>query len=133
MAIARGPDTMPSIRPSSRGISRTELTIAACVLTLLGAAVTFIARPSAASETDRLDAQAAPFLTAASEWLSANPGSCPTLGLLVSQGYLDSSVPREDPWGGAMRLRCAGGKLFVHSDGKDGIAATADDRSIEVP
>ena len=124
---------MTAIPPGSRGFSSTELVAAIALLGLVAVAVTFIARPSLAKERNTLDMRAAPLVTAASEWRSANPSGCPTVGLLVSEGFLDSSVPRDDPWGGALRIKCNDGKLSVYSDGKDGNPGTSDDSQIEIP
>ena len=124
---------MLSPHKAARGFSRAELVMALALLSLATAGVTLIARPSLAKDTEPLNERVAPLLAAASEWQTENPKGCPTVGLLVSEGFLDSSVPRDDPWGSIFRVHCQDGKLFIHSDGKDNRSDTSDDWRIEVP
>lgn len=123
---------MTAPRTSSRGFSKTELVMALSLLTLAAAGVILIARPSLAKNGDPLVELAAPLVAAASEWHTANPSDCPTVGLLIEDGYLDANVSREDPWGGVFRVQCRDGQLFIHSDGEDQKPGTADDRRADV-
>jgi hypothetical protein len=126
MLVADG-QSMLAARPSSRGFSRAELLMAVSLLTLSAVGVTVIARPSLAKNASVLDERVTPILAAASEWRGAKEAGCPTVGVLISEGYLGSDVRREDPWGGIFRVSCHNDQLFIHSDGEDQKPGTADD------
>ncbi|MGC4064379.1 MAG: hypothetical protein QM784_06995 [Polyangiaceae bacterium] len=120
-------------RTLGRGFSKFELLLALSLLTLGGAGVVMISRPSLAKDAEPLATAAAPLIAAATEWRAENPTDCPTIGLLVADGFLDAAVPREDPWGGVFRVQCRNGRIYLHSDGEDQKPGTADDQQIDVP
>jgi hypothetical protein len=117
----------------SRGFSRTELVMALSLLAFSAVGVSVVARPSLAKGAEQSTERLAPLLAAVSEWRTEHPTGCPTIGLLMADGYIDPSVPRDDPWGSVYRVQCENGKLYVFSDGKDGIPNTSDDFRIEAP
>jgi hypothetical protein len=122
-----------SHRRDTRGFSKAELVMVLSLLGLTTVGVTLVARPSLAKDSEQTTERVAPLLAALSDWQTENSGQCPTIGQLVADGYLDSSVSRDDPWGSVYRVHCAEGKLFLHSDGKDNRPNTSDDFRVEVP
>jgi hypothetical protein len=131
--IAKRAHAMPIQVTNSRGFSRTELVMALTLFAFCAVGVSVVARPSLAKSAEQSTEQLAPLLAAVSEWRTEHPNSCPTIGLLMADGYLDPSVPRDDPWGSVYRIQCEHEKLFVFSDGKDGRPNTPDDFRIEAP
>lgn len=123
---------MLAASPSSRGFSRAELLMAVSLFALGAIGVTVIARPSLANDSNPIQERAAPIVAAASEWRASKEAGCPTVGVLISEGYLSSEVPREDPWGGVFRVFCQNSQLFVHSDGADQKPGSSDDVNVTV-
>jgi len=124
----------PSLRNPSwcRGISRLELLLGLAVIGVVSAGIMLLSRPSwAVDARSSLTTTAEPLLAAAQRWHDDNPNGCPTLGRLVEDGYLPSTVTRDDPWGNTLRLRCENSAFTVISPGKDGQLETPDD--IRIP
>ncbi len=103
--------------------------VALMALGLATAIAVLVARPSLASNNTKAFAQLAqPLLAAADQWRDRNPEGCPTIGVLVREGFLDSNIDRVDPWGGTLRLVCSErDRITVLSPGKDGQLGTDDD------
>ena len=64
-------------------------------------------------------------------WITHDPGTCPGVEQLFSDGVLDADSARRDPWGGQWRIECAGDEVTVVSSGRDRMLGTEDD--IRVP
>ena len=48
-------------------------------------------------------------------WAQQDPGICPEIGQLMSDGILDDDTPAKDPWGMPWRIECNEQKVTVSS------------------
>lgn len=112
---------------SSNRVSSAKVTLVVLGVSCMVAVL--VARPSLAKNSAKaLQQTAQPLFVAANQWRDQNPEGCPTVGVLVRDGFLDADVHRVDPWGGTLRLVCSDhDRIIVLSPGQDGQLGTDDD------
>jgi general secretion pathway protein G len=122
-------------RATARGFSLLEILIAVAIIALLSGAIAIAAMSHYGKvriQTTEADART---IRAAMKgwWIHNDPGTCPSVERLRSDGALDRDGRRTDAWGGPWRLECADQDVTVTSSGPDRKPDTEDDIRIPPP
>jgi len=120
-------------RARCRGTTLVEVLIVVAIIGLIAGAVgvaAFSHWVGAQKQTTETNARA--IRSAVRTWWSAHdPGHCPNLQELISDGTLARGSAQRDPWGGKFNIECQEDVVLVVSAGPDRQLGTDDD--IEAP
>jgi general secretion pathway protein G len=120
-------------RRTARGVTLFEVLIVVAIMALIASGVGvavfkyWIEAQQKTAETSARTLRGA----VKAWWVTHDPGTCPRVEQLFTDGALDADSPRRDPWGTEWRIECAGDEVTVISGGRDRKLGTEDD--IRVP
>ncbi len=112
-----------------------EVLIVVAILALVASGVAiaaFDAFVGAQEDTARSNAQNIR-LAAKAWWIRHDPGTCPTVETLITDGVLERGSPKKDPWGTSWRIECVDDDATIVSSGRDRRADTPDDIRVPPP
>jgi type II secretory pathway pseudopilin PulG len=112
-----------------------EVLIVVAILALVTAGVAvaaFGAWAGAQEDTARSNARSIRMATKA-WWIRHDPGTCPTVETLITDGALERGSPKKDPWGTAWKIECDVDDATVVSHGRDRVPDTPDDIRVPPP
>lgn len=115
-------------RRRQEGMTLVEIMIVVIIMALIATAVGVAVLPrlkQARIDSTRTDAQSV--RSAATMYVSENPGDCPAVDDLTDGGYLDSGRRTADAWDNDFVIDCEGDDIIVTSAGPDGEMGTEDD------
>lgn len=115
-------------RRRQAGMTLVEIMIVVIIMALIATAVGVALLPQldrARQQTARSDAEQ--IRSGVIQYVAENPGDCPSMDDLVSEGYIDENRRTTDPWDNDFEVECEGTSVTVLSVGPDGQAGTDDD------
>jgi general secretion pathway protein G len=121
-----------AVRNASRfrleGMTLVEIMIVVIIMALIATAVGVGVLPQlkkARIKQARTDCSTVQ--SAAVMWIAENPGRCPTMEQLKSDGQINRSTNTKDPWDHDYIIECESDDVVVSSAGPDGQTGSEDD------